>query len=81
MAIKKDTKSIFIDDFMKAGGTAVGILELMKEFENQVVGIGVLIETREPEKKLVHNCISLLTLNDVDEGNGAINICPSDLFK
>lgn len=80
-AIKKETKSIFIDDFMKAGGTAVGILELMKEFENQVVGIGILIETKEPQKKLVDNYVSLLTLNDVDEENGIINICPSELFK
>ncbi len=79
-AIMKGTKSIFIDDFMKAGGTASGIIELMNEFENEVVGIGVLIETKEPEKKLVQNCISLLTLDSVDEENGTISINPSRLF-
>lgn len=76
-AICKNTKSIFIDDFMKAGGTASGIIELMKEFENDVVGIGVLIETREPVHKLVSNYISLLTLDDVCEEKSVIEIEPS----
>lgn len=79
-AIKRNTKSIFIDDFMKAGGTAVGIIELMKEFENEVVGIGVLIETKEPERKLVDNYVSLLTLNDVDDEKGIVDIAPSTAF-
>jgi purine operon repressor len=79
-AVKKDTRSIFIDDFMKAGGTAMGILELMKEFENEVVGIGVLIETKQPERKLVGDYLSLLTLNEVDQDNGIIDITPSQLF-
>ncbi|KPU42803.1 Pur operon repressor [Oxobacter pfennigii] len=79
-SIKKNTKSIFIDDFMKAGGTAHGIIELMKEFENEVVGIGVLIETKEPRHKLVNSYVSLLTLDEVDEEKGKINIQPSRLF-
>lgn len=79
-SIKKNTKSIFIDDFMKAGGTASGIIELMKEFENEVMGIGVLIETKEPEHKLVSNYVSLLTLDGVDEETGKILIQPSKMF-
>jgi purine operon repressor len=79
-SIKKNTKSIFIDDFMKAGGTANGIIELMKEFENEVVGIGVFIEMREPAKKLVEDYVSLLTLDDVDEERGEIKISPSGSF-
>jgi purine operon repressor len=79
-AIKKGTKSIFIDDFMKAGGTASGIIELMKEFENEVEGIGVLIETKDPQHKVVGNYVSLLTLEGVNEENGEIKISPSKLF-
>lgn len=79
-SIKKNTRSIFIDDFMKAGGTANGIIELMKEFDNEVVGIGVLIETKEPEHKLVKEYVSLLTLDGVDEEKGQIKIEPSRLF-
>lgn len=79
-AINQNTRSIFIDDFMKAGGTANGIIELMREFENEVIGIGVLIETKEPEHKLVNNYISLLTLDEVCEETDTIKIEPSKLF-
>jgi len=79
-SIRKNTKSIFIDDFMKAGGTASGIIELMKEFENEVSGIGVLIETKDPSHKLVSNYVSLLTLDEVDEDKSIIKIEPSRLF-
>jgi purine operon repressor len=73
-ALKRNSKLLFIDDFLKGGGTAKGIIELAKEFECKVSGIGVLIETLEPEKKLIENCFSLLTLNSVDAENGSIDI-------
>ncbi|MDF2523122.1 MAG: pur operon repressor [Clostridiales bacterium] len=79
-AMKKNSKLLFIDDFMKGGGTAKGIIELAKEFECEVSGIGVLIETMKPEKKLVDNYFSLLTLNNVDEEAGIIDI-KSSLLK
>lgn len=76
-AIKRNSRLLFIDDFMKGGGTAKGIIELAKEFECDVAGVGVLIETAEPEKKLVENYFSLLTLNGVDEEGSKIDIRPS----
>lgn len=78
-AVKRNSRILFIDDFMKAGGTAKGIIDLAKEFESEVVGIGVLVGTAEPEKKLVEQYFSLLTLNSVDEENGVIDINPSIL--
>lgn len=66
-AIKTGTKVIIIDDFMKAGGTAKGMVELMHEFKVDVLGIGVLISTAQPEKKLVDEYISLLELVDLDQ--------------
>lgn len=73
-AIKRNSKLLFIDDFMKGGGTAKGIIELAKEFECEVAGVGILIETAKPEKKLVDNYFSLLTLHAVDEEAGKIDI-------
>ncbi len=66
-AVEKGSKVLFIDDFMKAGGTAKGIIELMQEFESEVVGVGVLMATKEPVEKLYHNYKSLLLLNGIDE--------------
>jgi purine operon repressor len=73
-SIKRNSRLLFIDDFMKGGGTAKGIVELAKEFDCEVAGIGVLIETAQPKKKLVDNYFSLLTLNIVDEENSVIDI-------
>ncbi|NLK22149.1 MAG: pur operon repressor [Epulopiscium sp.] len=66
-AIPKGSKVIFIDDFMKAGGTARGVIDLMKEFEAEVVGVGVLMATKEPEEKLIEEYVNLLILEKVDE--------------
>ena len=73
-AVKKGSKVLFIDDFMKAGGTANGIIDLMDEFESEVVGGGVLMATKEPEEKLFHNYKSLFVLNGIDEINKKIDI-------
>ena len=54
-ALPTDSKVIIIDDFMKAGGTARGMVDLMKEFKAEVLGIGVLMDTLEPQEKLIDN--------------------------
>ncbi len=77
-AIKPNSKAIIIDDFMKGGGTARGIVDLLTEFDIEVVGIGVLISTQNPNKKLVNNFISLISLEDVDMDQKAINVCPNN---
>lgn len=77
-AIQKKSNVLFIDDFMKAGGTAKGIIDLMEEFEAKVVGIGVVLTTKQPENKLIKDYYSLLELVDVDEKLQKINIKPYD---
>ncbi len=75
-ALPLESKVIIIDDFMKAGGTAKGMIELLKEFKAQVLGIGVLIDTELPEKKLVDSYYSLLQLNKVDEAARSVSLKP-----
>lgn len=79
-SVKKGSKCLFVDDFMKAGGTASGIVELMKEFECQVIGTGVIVESVSYNKKKVQNHIPLLNLTSVDEETGIIDISPSQIF-
>lgn len=76
-SIEKGSNVLIIDDFMKGGGTAKGLVDLVNEFDSFVKGIGVLIETIEPQKKMVSDYISLLTLDErcYDEG---IRIFPSE---
>lgn len=80
-ALKGYSKILFIDDFMKGGGTAKGIIDLAREFECEVVGIGVVIETSEPSKKLVDDYISLLTLNIVNVEEKLIDVKLSEEWE
>ncbi|WP_341349033.1 pur operon repressor [Fervidicella metallireducens] len=76
-SVKKGSRCIFIDDFMRAGGTANGVIELMKEFDCSVEGIGVLVESLPYNKRLVQNYVSLMNLESIDEEKGEVKIHPS----
>jgi len=75
-ALAAGSKVLVIDDFMKAGGTARGMIDLANEVGAKVVGTGVLIATHEPQKKLVEEYLALLMLHDVDQHTKTIDIRP-----
>jgi purine operon repressor len=70
-------KALIVDDFMRGGGTAKGMHELMAECGIEVVGTAVIIETEEPAQKLVNGCRALLKLKSVDEEHSAVHIIPA----
>lgn len=77
--MKNNSRCIFIDDFMKGGGTAIGIKDLLKEFDSELVGIGVLVDNKQTEKKLVDEYVSIVELKEVDK-SAIVGIQPSKLF-
>ena len=79
-SIKKGSKCIFIDDFMKAGGTARGIIDLLKEFESELLGIGVLIDNIEHGHKLIDEYISIIQFKGISE-EGKSELIPSKIFE
>ena len=58
-------KALIIDDFMKGGGSAKGLMDMMREFSVTVVGVGVVISTKEPVDKLVKDYKSDLHISYV----------------
>lgn len=64
-AIPKGSNVLLIDDFMRAGGTIKGMVELVKELNGTVAGTGVIFETMKPENKMVSQYVSILKLNDI----------------
>jgi len=76
-ALARDSRVLIVDDFMKGGGTARGMTELVSEFGAAVAGIAVLIEMEYPQKKLVKDYFSLAVLHAVDEGQRSIDVRPS----
>ena len=79
-SLKKGSNCVFIDDFMKAGGTAKGIIDLLKEFECQLVGIGVLIDTVSTRKKLIKEYVSIVDFNGFDEEENALLMPTKDFI-
>ncbi len=76
-ALPAGARVLVIDDFMKAGGTARGLIDLATEVGALVVGTGVLIATDQPEQKLVEDYTALLILHKIDELLKQIDIRPA----
>ena len=77
-SLKEGSKVIIVDDFMKGGGTALGIINLLKEFNTIVEGISVFIASQKPEKKLVKSYEPLMIFNNSDINRESIEIIPYD---
>lgn len=76
-AVEPGKKAIIIDDFMRAGGSIKGIVDVLDEFEVSVVGTGVVIVSTEPKKKVVKDFFPLLQLGRVDEQRKTIEVIKS----
>lgn len=75
-SMKRNSRCVFVDDFMRGGGTAKGIKELLSEFDSELLGSGFLIDNVEVEDKLVDDYISLVNFYGIGEDGIAI-VSPS----
>jgi len=58
-AVKEGQRALIVDDFLKAGGTAKGMADLMAEFHVQVLGSAFVMATAAPKHKLISGELSL----------------------
>ena len=56
------------------------MVDLMKEFQAEVVGVGVMIATAEPQVKRVEGARSLLVLEGFDQATGKAIVRPSKQY-
>ena len=77
-AVKPGQKCLIVDDFLKGGGTAKGMCELMREFDVEVVGMAFILATVTPEKKRVTDVKSLMTLDFIGEEKETAVVKPAD---
>jgi purine operon repressor len=61
-AVKENQRALIVDDFLKGGGTARGMVELMREFNVSVAGMAFVMATVIPEKKRISGEKALMTL-------------------
>ncbi len=76
-AVQEGQKALIVDDFLKGGGTAKGMVDLMHEFNVTVVGMAFVMETITPEKKRVNGEKALMTLEISTEEEGTAVIRPA----
>jgi purine operon repressor len=82
-ALKEQSRVLIIDDFMKAGGTIQGMVDLLHEFRAVVAAVGVLVESGEVEneERLLHDYVSLARLTEVDPRTRKITVQPGNYFQ
>ena len=72
--LPENSNVIVVDDFMRAGGSINGVMNLMNEFKAHVKGVSVLVESKEVKQRLIEDYTSLVMLSDVDEYNQNFNV-------
>jgi purine operon repressor len=80
-SLAEGSKVLIVDDFMKAGGTVVGMVSLLEEFKASVAGIAVLVESEKIEERLVDEYISLVQLANVDVKEKRISVREGNYFS
>ena len=78
--MKPSSKCVFIDDFLRGGGTAEGIRDLLKEFDSELVGTGVLVDNVGIENKRTSDYISIIDL-EYNKEEERLNVRPSSFIK
>ncbi|MDF2855329.1 MAG: purine operon repressor [Neobacillus sp.] len=81
-SIPQGAKVLIVDDFMKAGGTVIGMISLLEEFNAQLAGIAVLVEAEKIQERLVGDeYISLIQLTEVDVKEKLIGVKEGNYFN
>jgi purine operon repressor len=82
-ALREKSRVLIVDDFMKAGGSVQGMVDLLAEFNATVAGVGVLVESGavESEERLLHDYVSLASLGTVDAKNKSVTVHRGNYFE
>lgn len=79
-SLKRGSKVLVVDDFMKGGGTVNGMKSLIEEFEAELVGITVFAESTFSGRRVISEYNSLLCVKDVDTHTKTIKVVPGNYF-
>lgn len=80
-SMKEGSRVLIVDDFMKAGGTVMGMISLLEEFNGHLAGIAVLVEAEKIQERLVDEYTSLVQLSDVDLKEKKIKVQAGNYLK
>lgn len=78
--VQPGQRALLIDDVLRSGGTATGMLDLMREFEAEVVGAAMLVGTEDASARF-RDVKPLMVLEDAAGEGGAPRLRPGDWLK
>ena len=70
-AVRQNQRALIVDDFLRGGGTARGMMEMMREFNVEVAGLAFVMAAGAPEKKRVGGALALMNVEIRDGGDTA----------
>ena len=79
-AVQEGQKCLIVDDFLRGGGTARGMCELMREFKVQVMGMAFVMATAQNDRKRMPNTKALMVMEPDATGEG-FNIHPASWLQ
>lgn len=79
-AVKEGQRALIVDDFMRGGGTARGMIELMKEFSVSVAGICFVLALENPKHRSIQGEKALMLISDIRDGE-PLDIRPADWIE
>lgn len=81
-ALKERSRVLIVDDFMRAGGTVHGMMDLLHEFDATVAGVGVLVESEDvsKEERLLTDYVSLIRVSASDPRSRQLIVKPGNYF-
>ena len=77
-AVQAGQKALIVDDFLKGGGTAKGMTDLMREFGVDVVGTAFVIATANPVQKRIQGEKALMVMEVAMSEPPVITVKPAD---
>lgn len=72
--LSRGARVLIIDDFMRGGSTAAGMLLVAREFGAEVIGTGVFIASVQPKKKAVDEYKALFQLDEGEDGTPEVSV-------
>lgn len=77
-AVKEGQRALIVDDFLKAGGTAKGMVDLMAEFNVEVVGSAFVMKRASTGKKLITGDKPLMIVDVPENDEDSLKVMPAD---
>ena len=79
-AVKEGQRALIVDDFIRGGGTARGMQELMKEFGVTVAGTCFVLALDSPKTPLPKGVKALMLMNDIRQ-DAELSVRPAEWIQ